>query len=179
MIYFIFILVVVQRLVELVAAKRNERWMKSQGAFEAGASHYPFMLALHIGFFLSLLVETILFDRSLSPFWPLLLTLFLVAQGFRIWCLVSLGKYWNTKILILPGANVVRKGPYKWLKHPNYVVVTIELLILPLLFQAFVTAVLFSLLNGLMLAVRIPTEERALKGSTNYREVFEEQSDPG
>ncbi|MDG5472712.1 isoprenylcysteine carboxylmethyltransferase family protein [Jeotgalibacillus sp. ET6] len=179
MIYLIIILVVVQRLAELIAAKRNEQWMREQGAFEAGASHYPYMLALHIGFFLSLLAETLFFDRPLSPFWPLLLPLFLAAQAFRIWCLRSLGRFWNTKILILPDAEVVRKGPYKWIKHPNYLVVTVELLILPLLLQAYATAVLFSLLNAVMLSVRIPVEEKALKGSTNYKESFERQSDPG
>ena len=90
----------------------------------------------------------------------------------RIWCLTSLGKFWNTKIIILPGADVVIKGPYKFIRHPNYLIVTTELLVLPLLFSAYFTAIVFSILNIWMLSVRIPTEERALKEVTNYKEEF-------
>ncbi len=146
--------------------------MRSQGAYEAGAAHYPVMVAMHVAFFISLILEVVILGRVLSPFWMLLLGLFLLAQAARIWCLTSLGKFWNTKIIILPGADVVRKGPYKWIRHPNYLIVTIELLILPLLFGAYFTAVIYSLLNLWMLSVRIPVEEKALKEATNYREKF-------
>ncbi|MET3658042.1 isoprenylcysteine carboxyl methyltransferase family protein [Sporosarcina psychrophila] len=165
-------IVILQRLVELVVAKRNEQWMRSQGAFEAGAAHYPIMVAMHIAFFISLLAEVILLDRSLSSIWIILLVIFLTAQVARIWCLTSLGKFWNTKIIILPGADVVQKGPYKWVRHPNYVIVTTELLVLPLMFGAYLTAIIFTLLNVWMLSVRIPAEEKALKDATNYREKF-------
>jgi methyltransferase len=165
-------IVIIQRLFELVIAKRNEKWMRSQGAFEVGASHYPFMVAMHVAFFVSLIFEVILLDKPLSPFWIKLLVGFLLAQAIRIWCLTSLGKFWNTKIMILPGAEVVRKGPYTIIRHPNYFIVTIELLLLPLLFSAYFTAVIFSLLNIWMLSVRIPTEEKALKKATNYSEQF-------
>ena len=121
-------IVILQRLIELIIAKRNEKWMRSQGAFEAGAAHYPIMVSMHIAFFISLIAEVFLFDRSLSPVWILFLVIFLVAQVARIWCLTSLGKFWNTKIIILPGADVVQKGPYKWVRHPNYVIVATELL---------------------------------------------------
>ena len=164
--------VILQRLVELLIAKRNEKWMRSQGAFEAGAAHYPIMVAMHATFFISLLLEVVVFERALSPFWTVLLGIFLLTQAARIWCLISLGKFWNTKIIILPGATVVQKGPYQWIRHPNYVIVTIELLVLPLLFGAYFTAILYSLLNIWMLSVRIPAEEKALKEATNYRETF-------
>ena len=165
-------IVIIQRLVELIIARRNEKWMRSKGAFEIGADHYPLMVFMHVAFFISLLLEVLVFDRVLSPFWIALLTLFLIAQAARMWCLISLGKFWNTKIIILPGADVVRKGPYKFIRHPNYLIVTTELLVLPLLFSAYFTAIFFTLLNIWMLSIRIPTEEKALKEATNYEEVF-------
>ena len=165
-------IVVLQRLIELFVAKRNEKWMLSQGAFEVGATHYPIMVMMHVAFFVSFLLEVVVLGRTLSPFWILLLGIFLLTQAARIWCLLSLGKFWNTKIIILPGAAVVRRGPYKWLRHPNYLIVSIELLTLPLLFDAYFTAILYSLLNVWMLSVRIPAEEKALKEATNYRETF-------
>lgn len=170
---FVFTLVILQRIVELAVAKRNERWIRSQGAIEIGASHYKWMVLMHTAFFVSLLVEVFVFDRPLSSLWGLLLGIFLCMQVLRIWCLCSLGKFWNTKILILPGANVQKKGLYRWMRHPNYVIVTTELLVLPLLFSAYITAGLFLLLNFWMLSVRIPTEEKALRELTNYNEMFE------
>ena len=165
-------IVILQRLIELFIAKRNEKWMRSQGAFEAGAAHYPVMVSMHIVFFISLLAEVFLFERALSPLWIIFLVIFIIAQAARIWCLTSLGKFWNTKIIILPGATVVQKGPYKWVRHPNYIIVATELLVLPLLFSAYLTAIVFSLLNVWMSSVRIPAEEKALKEATNYKETF-------
>lgn len=170
--YIIIIIVITQRLVELIIAKRNEKWMRNQGAFEAGAGHYPIMVMMHISFFISLLLEVLVINKPLSPLWIPLLSLFLIAQIARVWCLTSLGKFWNTKIILLPGAEVVKKGPYKFIRHPNYVIVTTELLVLPLLFSAYFTAFVFSFLNLWMLSVRIPTEEKALKEVTNYKEEF-------
>ncbi|WP_432364074.1 isoprenylcysteine carboxyl methyltransferase family protein [Sporosarcina sp. UB5] len=166
-------IIILQRIVELIIAKRNEKWMKSEGAFEAGASHYPYMVAMHVCFFIALITEVLFFNRQLSAVWTIWLAIFLAAQIMRIWCLTSLGKYWNTKIIVLPNAKVVRKGPYKWLRHPNYMIVATELLVLPLLFNAFITAVVFSLLNVWMMSVRIPAEEEALREATNYNEAFQ------
>lgn len=170
--YIIIGFVIIQRLVELRIAKRNEKWIREKGAYEAGASHYPFMLALHIGFFLSLVLEVTVIDQPVSPLWMPLLFLFFMTQAARVWCLFSLGRFWNTKILILPGAQVVKKGPYNFIKHPNYLIVTIEILLLPLIFQAYFTAVVFTILNAAMLSVRIPVEEKALRRSTNYNKAF-------
>lgn len=169
---FVISFIIAQRIVELIIAKQNEKWMRGQGAFEVGASHYPWMVAMHIAFFVSLIAEVTLLERSLSPFWMLFIGVFLVAQVMRIWCLVSLGKFWNTKIIVLPGADVVRRGPYKWIRHPNYLIVTTELLVLPLLFSSYFTAIVFGFLNVWMLSVRIPAEEKALKEATNYQEKF-------
>lgn len=173
MISFLLItFVIFQRLVELIIAKRNEKWILQNGGYEVGASHYPFMILLHSSFFLALLSETIILKTEISAIWGFLLPLFLLIQIGRIWCLQSLGKFWNTKILILPGATIIKKGPYKKIRHPNYLIVTMELLILPLLLNAYFTAFIFSCLNLWMLAIRIPTEEKALVEATNYNTIF-------
>lgn len=173
--YIIVFLVIAQRLTEVFIARRNEKWMLSQGAYEVGASHYPYMLALHSSFFLFLLVEVVTNTSSLSPLFPLFFMLFIAVQALRIWCLRSLGPFWNTKIIILPGAEVVKKGPYVFFRHPNYAVVCLEILLLPLMFQAYFTAFCFTLLNITMLSVRIPMEEKALRDATNYNHVFQKK----
>ena len=176
MFFLLFVsIVIAQRIIEVIIAKRNEKRMLAAGAFEAGASHYPFMLALHVSFFLSLIIEVLLLDRTLSPLFLWFFILFLLVQGLRVWCLASLGQFWNTKIIILPGANVVKKGPYQFIRHPNYLIVCIEILLLPLMFQAYFTAICFTLLNFAMLAVRIPTEEKALIEATNYSKEFKKK----
>lgn len=161
--------VCLQRIVELVIARRNEKWMLEKGGYEAGASHYPFIVALHIGFFISLISEVIFFDKTASSWWPFWLFLFLAAQAVRVWSLWSLGRFWNTKIIVLPGAKVVKKGPYRWIRHPNYAVVITEILVLPLLFQAYYTAFIFSVLNAIILSIRITAEEQALMEATDFK----------
>ncbi|QUG42437.1 isoprenylcysteine carboxyl methyltransferase [Psychrobacillus sp. INOP01] len=176
MLFFILIsLVIIQRLIEVAIAKRNEKRMLAQGAYEVGASHYPYMVTMHVCFFISLIVEVIVFNRSISALFPLFLLLFIFVQLLRVWCLTSLGSFWNTKIIILPNANVVKSGPYIYLRHPNYVVVCLEILLLPFMFQAYFTAVAFTLLNLVMLSVRIPMEEKALRDATNYEDKFKKK----
>jgi len=153
---------VCQRLIEMLVAKRNEKKVKAIGAIEFGASHYPYMVAMHAGFFLSLMIEVWGLNRQPSRYFLVLLVFLLATQVIRYWALCSLGTYWNTKILVVPNAMMVKKGPYRWLKHPNYVVVAIELMLIPLLFNAYFTAILFTCLNAWMMAVRIQTEEKAL-----------------
>ena len=126
--FFIFISVImIQRLIELVIARKNEKWMKEQGALEFGTNHYPFIVLMHSLFFLVLVFEKIAFSRELVPIWPLLAAVFIFAQLMRVWAISSLGRYWNTKIIVLPNVDVVKKGPYRFIKHPNYLVVSIEL----------------------------------------------------
>lgn len=164
--------VILQRLLELAIARKNEKWMKTQGALEFGSLHYQFMVLMHILFFFVLIFEKIIFQREHYPLWPLLMAAFIFAQLVRIWALASLGRYWNTKIIVLPNVKVVRKGPYSYIKHPNYLVVSIELLVVPLLFGAYITAGLFTVLNLIMLSIRIPAEEKALKELTEYEGTF-------
>ncbi|CAM4046645.1 Isoprenylcysteine carboxyl methyltransferase [Mesobacillus thioparans] len=174
--FYLFVgLITFQRITELVIARRNEAWMKRQGALEFGQGHYPAMVAIHTAFFLFLIAEVNLFDKHLSEYWPVLLTLFLFTQGMRIWALASLGRFWNTKIIILPGAQVVKRGPYKIIKHPNYLIVAIEILVIPLMFNAYITMALFTLLNIMILSIRIPAEEKALRELTKYETTFTHQ----
>ncbi|MBB6450849.1 methyltransferase [Geomicrobium halophilum] len=160
----LYLWVIVFRCVELWWARKNEAWMKARGGEEYGGGHYPWIVAMHTAFLLSFLFEAFFRDFALSPGWPILLILFLGTQGLRAWALGSLGRFWNVKVIVLPGENVIQKGPYRWLKHPNYLVVTLEILLLPLIFQAYITAVIFTIVNACVLFfVRIPIEERALK----------------
>ncbi|MDF2788250.1 MAG: hypothetical protein K0S80_1348 [Neobacillus sp.] len=167
--FLIFISVmIIQRLLELVIARRNEKWMKDQGAIEFGVKHYQFIVLMHSLFFVVFIFEKISFIRELFPFWQLYGAVFVCTQLIRVWAISSLGRFWNTKILVLPNVEVVRRGPYRFIKHPNYLVVSIELLVVPLMFGAYVTACLFTILNILMLSIRIPAEEKALRELTEY-----------
>lgn len=176
MAFFLFVgFIIVQRLVELTIAKRNERWIVDQGGIEYGQGHYPAMVLIHSAFFVAYIAEVITLGKSLSVYWPFLLILFLLTQGMRVWALTSLGKFWNTKIIILPGAVVVKKGPYKIIKHPNYLIVALELIIIPLMFNAFITLAIFMVLNLVILSIRIPAEEKALRELTQYESAFKNQ----
>ncbi len=153
-----------ERLAELVVSARNARWSLARGGVEHGRRHFGPMVALHTGLLLACVAEAHLADR---PFIPALgwtaLTLVLASQGLRWWCIGTLGHRWNTRVVVVPGLPLVTGGPYRWLRHPNYVAVVVEGLALPLVHTAWVTAVAFTLLNALLLLrFRIPTEERAL-----------------
>jgi methyltransferase len=170
-IFYLFILI--QRLTELMIAKKNEQWMKGKGAIEFGTKHYQVMVVMHVLFLVSFVAEKITFNRSLSGMWVALLIVFAGTQILRIWAISSLGKFWNTKIIVLPKADVIRSGPYRYIKHPNYLVVSIEFLIIPLLFNAYITACIFSLINAIVLVARIRAEEQALRELTEYDGTFQ------
>ncbi|UTR07470.1 isoprenylcysteine carboxyl methyltransferase family protein [Alkalihalobacillus sp. LMS6] len=173
-VYSLIGLIIAQRLIEVIIAKHNERWLKGIGGVEAGKDHYPWMVALHIGFFISLLVEVSINEPVFTTISVIAFFVVAVAQVIRFWALTSLGRYWNTKIIVLPEAPVVEKGPYRYLRHPNYTVVMLEIAFIPLLFQAYWTAIVFTLLNAWMLSVRIRVEEEALHDETDdYTERFE------
>ncbi len=162
--YFILLLgfVVLQRITELLISRRNERWLRAQGAYEVGQRHYPFIVTLHVAFFFSLALEVVLFRMAPAAWWWIPFLLFAAAQTLRYWSIATLGRRWNTRVLILPETEPIRRGPYRYLRHPNYVAVAIELLCLPLIFQAYFTALIFTLLNAIMMSIRIPAEARAL-----------------
>ena len=155
-------LVALQRLLELVLARRNERRARARGAVEWGRGHYPLIVGLHSLWLVSTLVGGLLRGPVFPVYWPAALALFLLVQPLRYWAILSLGESWNTKILVVPGAKPVRGGPYRYLNHPNYVVVVVEILTFPLIFGAWLTALVFTLLNAVVLGVRIREENRAL-----------------
>ncbi|HTD41145.1 MAG TPA: isoprenylcysteine carboxylmethyltransferase family protein [Mucilaginibacter sp.] len=158
--YFIIFItfLVIQRFTELYISKRNEKWLLAQGAIEYGREHYPFIVALHTLFIVSLIVEYYL--TGVQPISYIALSLFILLLVFKYWVLTSLGKYWNTRIYRVPGVVAIRKGPYKLFKHPNYVDVVCEIAIIPLVFHLYYTAIAFSVLNAVMLSVRIRVEDK-------------------
>lgn len=165
--YTLFLFLLLQRGGELYLAKRNERWMLSKGAFEVGSDHYKYFVILHTLFLFSLFTEVHMKNYQITWWSLVFFLLFILAQGIRLWSIFSLGKFWNTKIIVLPRAKLIKRGPYKFLRHPNYLVVAIEILVIPLMFQAFLTAGIFTCLNAyLLLFIRIPLEERALEEAT-------------
>lgn len=157
------VLVAGQRLFELRLSRRNEKRLRARGAIERGRGHYPFMVAVHVLWLVSTLVEGLLRGPALPVYWPVPLALFLLVQPLRYWAVFSLGDNWNTKVLVVPGAKPVRSGPYRYLDHPNYVVVVVEILTFPLIFGAWLTALVFTVLNASVLRVRIKEENRALR----------------
>ena len=156
--YAIIFLVVLQRLGELVLANRNTRRLKAQGAVEIGASHYPLIVLLHTAWLLAVLW---LLPVGLEISWPWL-AIFVLLQAARIWVIASLGPYWTTRIISVPGAPLVRRGPYRFVRHPNYLVVAGEILALPLAFHEIPVAIFFSLANAAILFWRIREEETGL-----------------
>ncbi|WP_405057482.1 isoprenylcysteine carboxyl methyltransferase family protein [Kribbella sp. NBC_01505] len=158
------VLVGLERVAELVVSLRNAKWSFAQGGVESGKGHYPFMVVLHTGLLFGCLAES--FHRPFVPAlgWTMFV-LVLLSQGLRWWCISVLGQQWNTRVIVVPGLHLVARGPYKFLKHPNYVAVVIEGIALPLVHTGWITAVVFTLLNIPLLAVRIRSEESALNAA--------------
>jgi methyltransferase len=158
--YFILFIsfFILQRLSELYIASRNQKFLLSQGAVEYGSEHYPFMVTMHTMFIISLIAEYLLRDNTGINF--VFLGIFIGLLLFKFWVISSLGKYWNTRIYRVPHFKLVNKGPFKWLKHPNYMEVICEIAVIPLIFNLYYTAIVFSVLNGCMLYVRIGVENK-------------------
>lgn len=155
-------LLALQRMAELIHSHRNVRRLRAQGAIEAGRSHYPVIVALHAAFYGCLILERVYFVSGWPPSWPWWLALFVLAQLLRAWVLKTLGPRWTTRILVVPGWPRIRTGPYRYLRHPNYVAIVLEFLSIPMLAGAWRTALVFSILNLLVLRVRIREEEKAM-----------------
>jgi methyltransferase len=165
MIFFwiFFAFLISQRAFELILAKRNEQIVKSRGALEFDRDGYRYIVVMHVAFFISLVLENFLLQRELNRFWVLFLPIFLAAQILRYWAISSLGVYWNTKVLVVPGSELTTKGPYRYLKHPNYVAVVVEIAVIPLIFSCYFTSILFSIMNLILVRRRIGIEESALE----------------
>ena len=152
-----------QRLFELYIAKRNEKWMLARGAIEYGQVHYKWFVLMHILFFMSIITEVVFhsFQQEIKISW-IFFWLFIMMQLARVWCIGSLGRFWNTKIIVLQNVILIKKGPYRWVRHPNYIIVLIELFTIPFMFHAYFTAIIFPTLHIILLMIRIPEEEKAL-----------------
>jgi methyltransferase len=156
-------LVVVQRLAELALSTRHERRLRRRGGTEAGASHYPWMVAMHAAFLASAPLEVYALDRPFVP--PLALSMLALlgcATALRAWAILTLGERWTTRVICLPGAELVASGPYRWMRHPNYLAVAVEIVALPLVHAAWCTALVFGAANAFLLRSRIAVENAAL-----------------
>jgi len=149
--------VALQRLLELVLSRRNTQSLMARGAIEVAPAHYPFMVAVHAGWLISLWV----FGRD-QPINLVAFVSYLVLQGLRFWVMRTLGPRWTTRIIVLPGQPLVSAGPYRFLSHPNYAVVVGEIAVLPLVLNLPLVALIFTILNAMVLAIRIRAENRAL-----------------
>ena len=156
-------LVALERLAELIVSKRNATWSFERGGVESGRGHYPVMVALHSGFLVAMLVEAWIRRPEVPAAlaWSMLL-LVATAQALRWWCIATLGHRWNTRVIVVPGLPPVTGGPYRLMPHPNYVAVVIEGAALPLVHAAWITALVFTVANAALLAVRIRVEDAAL-----------------
>ncbi len=152
-----------ERLAELMVSRRHLAWSAERGGQEYGAGHYPAMVVLHTAFLVGAVVEVLVADRPYLPWlgWPMLAVL-VATQGLRWWCIRVLGSYWSTRVVVIPGAPLVTNGPYRWIRHPNYLAVVAEGVALPLVHSASITAAVFTVLNAWLLTVRIRTENAAL-----------------
>lgn len=156
--WLVLLLVAVQRTVELFYARRNERRLLARGGVETGASHYPLVVLLHAAWLVAMAVSI---PPQTPPNWWLI-GIFALLQAARVWVIASLGPYWTTRVVTIPGTTLVRRGPYRFLRHPNYAIVAAEIAVLPLAFGAVTIAVAFTLLNAALLTWRIRVEDRAL-----------------
>lgn len=160
---FVLTILIVQRLSELVLANRNYRWAMQNGGKEFGADHYWLFVALHSLWLVCMTLEWLIRQPPVPTWWPICLTLIMAAQVLRYWAISALGRCWNTRIVIFDQMTMVQSGPYRYLRHPNYLAVVLEIAAIPALVGAWYTALLFSIANGaLLLLIRIPAEERAM-----------------
>ena len=158
LLYPILLLLALARVLELRIARRNTRRLMAEGAVEAGQAHYPLIVALHAAWLASL---ALLVPPDRTPSWPWLI-FFLLLQPLRLWVIASLGRFWTTRVVSLPGAPLVRRGPFRYLRHPNYLIVELELISLPLAFGAPWIAFFFGLANALLIGWRIRIEDQLL-----------------
>jgi methyltransferase len=158
------VFLIIQRLTELSISSRNIKRLIAEGGIEYGAGHYKYIVAVHTLFILSMIFEYLVRSRAgnLADISYLFLIFFAVLQIMRYWVITSLGKFWNTRIIRVPGTVLVAKGPYRYIKHPNYLIVACEIFCLPMAFGLYYTAVVFTVLNAIILTIRIKEENKAL-----------------
>ncbi len=164
-------LLAAERVFELRLSRRNADRALARGGFEVGERHFTAMRALHLAFFAGCIAEVVLLNRTfVAPLGYSMLLLALLAQALRYWAIRSLGPSWNVRVIVVPDAPIVTAGPYRYLRHPNYLAVIVEGFAVPLIHGAWITATVFSALNAVLLWIRIGSEERALDDAGSYRE---------
>lgn len=160
-------LVALERVAELVVSRRNAAWSLSHGGVETGRGHYPVMVVLHTGLLVGMLLEAWLRRPEVSPWlaYPMV-ALAVTSQALRWWCIGTLGRQWNTRVIVVPGLPLVRSGPYRFFSHPNYVAVVVEGIALPLVHACWLTATLFTVANAVLLTFRLRVENAALASTS-------------
>lgn len=162
--WYLIIFLTLQRIVELFISKRNEKWLLSQGAVEYGKDHYKYIVILHVSFGLSMMLEYTLtrqnFELGLINY--VFLVILVILQIFRVIILSTLGKFWNTRILRISDVPLVQRGIYKYIRHPNYLLVISEIFVIPMIFDLYWSAIIFTILNLVVLNIRIKEENKAL-----------------
>lgn len=153
--------IILLRIGELMLSRRNQIWLLQQGAIEYGQKHYPYIIALHTLFIASLIIEYS--TKQTASFSLFFFVIYLLFLSLKVWVITSLGKFWNTKIYHISGFPLIKNGIYKYVKHPNYLIVIAEIAIIPLVFHLYYTAIAFTVLNAIALSVRIKEENKVLK----------------
>ncbi len=168
MFILLFSYLMLLRTAELILAERNRHWAIAHGGKEWDRGHYRVIVAVHLLFYLSLWLEWRYGAHHWNGMWPVWLGLLAVAQILRGWAILTLGRCWNTRIIVVPDTEMVMRGPYRFIRHPNYAAIILEFFSIPILCGAYFTAVFFSLLNAWILTRRIPQEERALQECSGH-----------
>lgn len=156
-------LIAIERVGELFLSRHNARILRAIGAEEFGRSHLPWFVALHVAWPLALVAEVVWLGARPGPLWGLWLGVFVAAQILRYAVIRTLGVFWNVRVLVVPGIRPIRRGPYRWLRHPNYLAVALELFSGALLFGAWRTGIVATLIHLVLVRLRVPVEERALR----------------
>jgi methyltransferase len=167
----LIVLLIGERMIEMVISRRNAAWAFERGGVEVGQRHFRWMKALHTAFIIGCAAEVVLAGRRFIPALGIAaFVAFAAAQILRYWAVTSLGRHWNVRVIVVPGAEAIRRGPYRFLRHPNYAAVVLEGIAFPLIHSAYLTAIVFAVLNAAVLYVRIRCEERALAEHCQYQE---------
>lgn len=165
-------LIAAERVIELALSRRNVAWALARGGIEVGQRHFPAMTSVHALFLPACALEVWLIDRPFIPWLGIpMLALVVAAQILRYWAIATLGRRWSVRVVVLPDVPVVTAGPYRFIRHPNYLAVVIEMFAIPLVHTAWLTALVFTLLNLALLAVRIRAEEEALARYSGYAQM--------
>jgi methyltransferase len=161
--WIFFALLGLQRLAEVWISRKNSAWMRAHGGHESGAETFKIAVSVSVVFFLGIPIEAAIRKTQIVPYWPVLFAVCVIAQAVRVWTMRALGRYWNVRVWTIPGGTLITKGPYRWLRHPNYLAVIAEMIAVPWIIQAYATGILCLLAYLFFLKRRLAEEEAALR----------------